>query len=521
MHRNRFTCAAGLAAVLLLASAVPAQDGGEWPFGVAEGGRAMRGTDLYNLGLLGAKVRDPERSASPSFGEGKRQVSVDTSDRFANLGPNRLYVELLFPGGPAEQAGLKVGDVIVGTSRVFKDGSLAPLAEALIRAESGKGKGILTLRVERGGEGKAEKVEVTIPQGGKEAAKPTEDVARQAIFRKSCEWLAERQAGSGGYTETLSGANGAVVQTSLAGLAWLAEGSDLTQGDFKDNIASAVEFVVANVGVGGGFGGRGGGTSDADAGPSWDQTNWGYAHAAIFLGELYQRSPTDPVKEVLIECGRTLAERQEKSGGWAHGPGGPNALGYVELNIVSGLALCGIGLAGQAGYEVPEEVIEKAEEYLSSTGSGDGGVAYSGKSGQRGQGNIGRTAGAWLGFGNLGLAKSKWASKMGKYVRSHAGEVFGGHASWMQHVLLGGVAAHAQGGAARKAFWETCLTEMTIARVPDGSFQPRPWHESLSMSSNSDVSLGEVWTTAAWAIVLGCEPSKLRPGLPAWMGLSK
>ena len=32
--------------------------------------------------------------------------------------------------------------------------------------------------------------------------------------------------------------------------------------------------------------------------------------------------------------------------------GGPNALGYVELNIVSGLALCGMGLAGQAGYKL-------------------------------------------------------------------------------------------------------------------------------------------------------------------------
>jgi len=170
---------------------------------------------------------------------------------------------------------------------------------------------------------------------------------------------------------------------------------------------------------------------------------------------------------------------------------------------------------------VPAEVIAKAEEYLSASGSGDGGVAYSDQPGQRGQGNIGRTAGAWLGFVDLGLGKSKWGQKMGKYVTSHAGEVFGGHASWMQHVLLGGVAAHAQGGAARKAFWEACATELVIARAPDGSFQPRPWHESLSIGSNSDVSFGEVWTTAAWAIVLGCEPTKERPGLPAWMGLAR
>jgi hypothetical protein len=527
MTRSRLVLAITLVAVLVAAptSATHAQeDGHHWPFGLEGAGPGFRGKDLYNLGLLGVKARDPARAAAPSFGQGKRQASSADAGSMADVGPNRLLVEIVFPDGPAARAGLVVGDVIVGAGRAFKDGSLAPLSAALIKAESGKGKGMLGLRVERGGEGKAEKVDVPIPQGGKEAAKPHEGAARQALFEKAAAWLAAEQQSSGGFAETLSGANGAVVQTSLAGLTWLAGGSDLENGPYKDNVKGAMEFVIANVGVDRfrGGGGGGGGTSDEAAvptEPSWDQTNWGYAHAAIFLGELHQRTSTDELKSALIECGRTLARRQEKSGGWAHGPGGKNALGYVELNIVSGLALCGIGLAGQAGYEVPEEVIAKAEEYLSTSGGGDGGVAYSDKGGQRGQGNIGRTAGAWLGFRDLGLGSSKWTKKMGKYVSSHAGETFGGHASLMQHVLLAGVAAHAQGGKARASYWEKNVEELTIARAPNGSFQPRPWHESLSIGSNSDVSFGQVWTTAAWAIVLGCEPSDERTGLPAWMGL--
>ena len=40
------------------------------------------------------------------------------------------------------------------------------------------------------------------------------------------------------------------------------------------------------------------------------------------------------------------------------------------------------------------------------------------------------------------------------------------------------------------------------------------------MGTNSDVSFGDVWTTAAWTIVLACKPEKkCRPGLPYWMGL--
>jgi len=65
-------------------------------------------------------------------------------------------------------------------------------------------------------------------------------------------------------------------------------------------------------------------------------------------------------------------------------------------------------------------------------------------------------------------------------------------------------------------------TSMILARAPDGSFQPRPWHETLSMGSNSDVSFGEVWCTAAWTVVLACQPEKgQRPGLPYWMGLKR
>jgi hypothetical protein len=58
-----------------------------------------------------------------------------------------------------------------------------------------------------------------------------------------------------------------------------------------------------------------------------------------------------------------------------------------------------------------------------------------------------------------------------------------------------------------------------LARASDVSFQPRPWHESLQLGSNSDVSFGDIWTTAAWAIVLAADgQSDGLPGLPACTG---
>jgi len=85
--------------------------------------------------------------------------------------------------------------------------------------------------------------------------------------------------------------------------------------------------------------------------------------------------------------------------------------------------------------------------------------------------------------------------------------------------LLAGVAAAAQGGAPEKNYWKSVETMMVIAMGPNGSFQPRPWHETVSTGSNTDVSFGEVWTTAAWAIALSAAPVKDgSSGLPAWCG---
>jgi hypothetical protein len=481
----------------------------EWPFGGGTG-PAARGGDFYNLGLLGAKARDADAAAPAAPGEGMRRVEMPRDDGTANDGPPRLRVELLFPGGPAEKAGLRKGDVVLGVGgKKFAEGSLAPLAKAIVKAESGAAKGVVQLLVERSGEKETLRIDVAVPPGGKEAASPTAGKARDAMLAAACAFLAAKQQEDGGFAETLSGRNGAVVQTACAGLAWLAAGSDLAEGPYADNVRRAARFVADRACENAGPGPSGGG--------NWSQVNWGLAHGAIFLGELVARSPDAELSAALVRIGEALAKNQEASGGWAHGPGGPNALGYVELNIVSGLALCGLGLAKRGGYEPPSAVLKKAEEYLVASSGGDGGVGYSTSPGQRGQGNIGRTAAAWLGCGTLGLRKTPWAQKMESWVRAHAGEVYGGHASLMQHHLLAGVAAHALGGDAVKSYWEVCERDLVLARAPDGSFQPRPWRESVAMSSNSDVTFGQVWTTAAWAIVLGCEPVKGgRPGLPAW-----
>lgn len=489
--------------------AIPCPAAQDWPFGAAQ--EMRQGRDLYNLGALGIKAQIPGTPPPSAPTSGRRSTSIGANPDPKDEGPDALEVVALFPGGPAVQAGLKVGDVVIAANgtRFDKSGSYAALKKAILASLSDPAGDVVELRVERDGESSDLKLEVPLDGLGKVLSKPSSPEARAVLAERARGWLRDRQQSDGGFQETLSGKNGAVVQTALAGLAWIAGGSDLSQGADSAALASARSFVISSLDEM---------KSRISEGANWNQENWGWAHAAIFLGELHHHSPSPELLAELQSCANHLIEYQESSGGWAHGPGGANALGYLELNIVSGLALSGLGLAAREGCTVDPAAIERAAKYIADS-SGGGGVGYSTKEGQVGQGNIGRSAAAWLGYSNLGLKKDPQYKQMTKYVKRSIGEVLEGHASLMQHILLAGVAAAAQGGSTEKNFWDSVETMMVLALAPDGSFQPRPWHESVSTGSNSDVTFGEVWTTAAWAIVLSAAPSKDgTTGLPAWCG---
>lgn len=481
----------------------------DWPFGATQ--ELRTGRDLYNLGCLGAKAQIPGTPPPSEPASGRRSTSIGANPDPKDEGPKALEIVTLLPGGPAESAGLQVGDIVIAANgtKFDKTGSYAALAKALAGALADPEGDVVELRVERPGEKSVLELEVALEGLGKALAKPSSPEARALLAQRARSWLRERQEPNGGFAETLSGTTGAVVQTSLAGLAWIAGGSNLEDGPDHEAVANAREFLRANLDEM---------KSRFNDGGNWNQENWGWAHAAIFLGELHHHSPSPELLAQLQSCADHLLEYQESSGGWAHGPGGANALGYTELNIVSGLALSGLGLARRAGCTVDDRAIERAAKYIADS-SGGGGVGYSTKEGQVGQGNIGRSAAAWLGYTNLGLEKDPQYKQMTKYVKRSIGDVLDGHASLMQHILLAGVAAAAQGGATEKNYWSSVETMMLLAHAPDGSFQPRPWHESVSTGSNSDVTFGEVWTTAAWAIVLSAAPSKDgTTGLPAWCG---
>ena len=141
-----------LVPVLVLLCLVTARgvEAAEWPFGGGQGPSSSR-LDLWNLGVLGAKAWDADKPLPAAPRSGRRSSKAAPAGG-SDAGPARLRIEALYPEGPAAKAGLAVGDVIVGVGRgLFKEGALAPLAEALQKAETKKGE--LVVLVLKGGEG--------------------------------------------------------------------------------------------------------------------------------------------------------------------------------------------------------------------------------------------------------------------------------------------------------------------------------------------------------------------------------
>jgi hypothetical protein len=297
--------------------------------------------------------------------------------------------------------------------------------------------------------------------------------------------------------------------TSLCGLAFIACGSSADKGPYAANVKKAAQFVLANIGEEGGFGGM-----EKAGGGNWNQTNWGLGYGGIFLAQVELLSPVNGVKEKLAKVRDTILKNMEATGGWAHGPGGPNALGYLELEIVSNYCLSALGGIAACGITVDKNKIEQALTYVQKCGGGGPGVGYSTRQGQVGQGDVGRTGGAVAAFAALGRTDHAYYKPMVGFVHAHLRDIKDGHVSPMMHWLAAAIACRKEGGKLWEAFWDTQRQECTMLRMPDNTFTARPTDESKLMGKNNDLDLGAVWCTAHWVIILGLE----KDNLSIWLG---
>lgn len=364
--------------------------------------------------------------------------------------------------------------------------------------EASETTGKLVLKVQQGGTTK--EYTIKIPKYGKHSETCPKKCKRcNMMVQLSLKWLAENQ--NGGVWETsLGGQNGNVVVTSVCGLALLASGS-YPSGPYAKEIKMALKYVLRYAGKE---------DEKPTSGANWRQVNWTLGYAPLFLAECYARTPTAEIRNKLLELSQLISKNQETSGGWAHGPGGPNALGYVELEIMSNWCLASLGMIQAVKVPVQTETIQTGLDYIVQCSSEEGGVGYSTREGQKGFGDPGRTAGAIFAFAMLQQKKHSFYPKMSDYLLKNIKEVPNGHVSPVMHFMATALACHQLEDSFQKEFWTQFQLEFLSARRFDGSFASRPTEESTKMRSNTDLDLGANWITGNYLIVLLLHENKLK-----------
>jgi len=174
---------------------------------------------------------------------------------------------------------------------------------------------------------------------------------------KGLRFLAKQQDAAGRFTAT--GGQYPIALTSLAGLAFLAEGSTTEKGTYSKNLANAVDWLLARQQPAGLFG-------NPNDSAEVSRYIFGQGYALLFLSQVYLKEPNEARKERLkksLEKAVMFADAARTNrGGW----------GYVSAAAGDGFdeGCCtlvmyhGLLAAQKAGIHVPKEVMDGAAEYL-------------------------------------------------------------------------------------------------------------------------------------------------------------
>ncbi len=181
-------------------------------------------------------------------------------------------------------------------------------------------------------------------------------------------FLAAQQNADGSFGDGAWGRGVAV--TSLAALAFMADGQMPGRGQYGDVVRRALDYVLERSGESG--------LLADDQAPS---PMYGHGFAALFLGEVYGMSQgsealQERLHEALVKAVRLIERSQNDEGGWRYNPVPNDA--DVSVTICQVMALRS---ARNAGIEVSSDVIDKAVEYVKRCQNADGGFRYQERAG--------------------------------------------------------------------------------------------------------------------------------------------
>lgn len=292
----------------------------------------------------------------------------------------------------------------------------------------------------------------------------------EAAATRGLQFLASKQRRTGGWTD--DGHPTAI--TSLAGMAFICNGSTTTQGPWAKPIRLCVDFLLAKSRKNGLIGST-----------SEDRYTYGHGFAMLFLsqvlGEEEDVDRREELVEILQRAVRFSVNAQTTAGGWGYVSSRFDNFdeGSTTITQVQGLRGC-----RNAGLLVPKDSIEKAKKYIYKCQNKDGGISYS--SGSLGDSRAAITAAALAALYNAGDYTSKNIPPMWEYckkhlhnVRSKAGEGF-----WFYTYLYYSQVVYRQGPAVWKPFKEQLYKLILKRQESEGSWDDDSYGKVYASSIN-------------------------------------
>jgi len=181
-------------------------------------------------------------------------------------------------------------------------------------------------------------------------------------IQNGLEWLASHQDADGSFGK---GSYRAAI-TSLAGIAFMANGSTPGRGPYGRNISEALDYVLSCADASGFI------TSP----PPSNNPMYGHGFATLFLAEVYGMTQRQDVRETLDRAVRLIIDTQNEEGGWRYQP--------VRADADLSVTICQINAlraARNAGLFIPKETVEACIDYVKQAQNPDGGFRYMLRSG--------------------------------------------------------------------------------------------------------------------------------------------
>jgi len=285
----------------------------------------------------------------------------------------------------------------------------------------------------------------------------------QIAIKRGLEFLAKTQSEDGSFSAGPDGNAYPVAMTSLAGMAFLANGNTPSRGPYADRVAKIVEFLTNNVQPSGLITG-----STQEQGFSM----YGHGFALMFLSSAYGMETNDRMRDrmkKIIEGGIRLTASASSNGGWCYTPGTGDE-GSVTVTQIQGLRA-----ASNAGFTVPKGAIEGGVHYLEMCKSPEGGICYS-------LSNVGTgahlpiSAAAIATLYNAGQYDSKLADSCLEYVKKqfdiskNSFQITGGYAHSYYTHLYASQAFYQAGDKYWDGYFPSIRDQLIRIQAADGSW---------------------------------------------------